>query len=151
MIPTTIHHAWFSNEPRPADVLECVASWRARCPTFEIKEWSLHNFPCEQFPFAREALEERKYAFVTDVFRLWVLAEFGGVYLDSDVYINSDLTPKITGYELVLGLELRHRLGPHLIAARKSHPFILHLLNIYRKRRFRKSDGTLNMTRCLGL
>ena len=56
-------------------------------PDYEIKEWNESNFDVSLFPFAEGALENKKYAFVSDVCRLYALKHFGGIYMDTDVEV----------------------------------------------------------------
>lgn len=56
-------------------------------PDYEIKEWNEDNFPIDEFSFAREAYDARKWAFVADVCRFYALIREGGIYLDTDVEV----------------------------------------------------------------
>ena len=85
MIPKKIHYCWFGRGEKPALVKKCMASWKKYLPEYELKEWNEDNFDLDLFPFTREAYESRKYAFVTDVVRLYALYNEGGVYMDTDV------------------------------------------------------------------
>lgn len=89
MIPKTIHSVWLSGEDKPAIYRECIQSWVDIMPDYEIKEWTLENLPREavNIPWVKSACEARKWAYATDYIRLWVLKEYGGVYLDSDVMV----------------------------------------------------------------
>lgn len=46
---------------------ECIKSWKKFYPDYEIKEWNESNFDLDMYPYAREAYDAKKYAFVTDV------------------------------------------------------------------------------------
>ena len=70
MIPKTIHYCWFGGNPLPALAIKCIESWKKYLPDYEIIEWNESNFDLDKFPFAKEALEHKKYAFITDVCRL---------------------------------------------------------------------------------
>lgn len=104
MIPKTIHYCWFGKAPLPKLTKQCIRSWKKHCPDFEIKEWNESNSPLHLFPFAQKALEEKKWAFVADVIRLYALATEGGIYIDTDVELIKPLTPFLhhrafAGYE----------------------------------------------------
>ena len=71
MIPKIIHYCWFGKAPLPKLTKQCIRSWKKHCPDFEIKEWNETNSPLHLFPFAQQALEEKKWAFVADVIRLY--------------------------------------------------------------------------------
>ncbi len=93
MIPKIIHYCWFGKAPLPKLTKQCIRSWKKHCPDFEIKEWNETNSPLHLFPFAQQALEEKKWAFVADVIRLYALYTEGGIYLDTDVELLKPLTP----------------------------------------------------------
>lgn len=84
-IPKIIHYCWFGGNPLPQSVKKCISSWKKFCPDYEIREWNEQNFDVSDNLYARQALERRGYAFVSDYARLRVLYEYGGVYLDTDV------------------------------------------------------------------
>lgn len=85
MIPKVIHYCWFGDNPKGKKEKKCINSWKKYCPDYEIKEWNESNINLDMMPFVREAYEARKYAFVSDVVRLWAIYTYGGVYLDTDV------------------------------------------------------------------
>ncbi|RYG45800.1 MAG: glycosyl transferase, partial [Chitinophagaceae bacterium] len=87
MIPKIIHYVWFGGNPLPPLAVKCIDSWKKFLPEYEVREWNETNFPIAEFRFAKEALKSRKFAFVSDVVRLWALKEFGGVYMDTDVEV----------------------------------------------------------------
>lgn len=93
MIPKIIHYCWFGKAPLPKLTKQCIRSWKKHCPDFEIKEWNETNSQLHLFPFAQQALEEKKWAFVADVIRLYALYTEGGIYLDTDVELLKPLTP----------------------------------------------------------
>lgn len=87
MIPRIIHYCWFGRGPLPEDAQKCIASWRKYMPDYEIKEWNEDNFDIDALSYTREAYDARKYAFVSDYVRFWVLYNYGGVYFDTDVEV----------------------------------------------------------------
>lgn len=104
MIPKIIHYCWFGKSPLPKLAKECIKSWKKYCPDFTIKEWNEDNSPIHLFPFAEQALQAKKWAFVSDVIRLYALYTEGGIYMDMDVELIKPLYPFLnhqafTGYE----------------------------------------------------
>lgn len=123
MIPKTIHYCWFGRNKQPEIVHRCIASWKSTCPEFNIKEWNETNFPIHQFPFAKKMYEEKKWAFVADYARLFILEQEGGVYLDTDMLLVRDLSPILVA-ECVLGEEAPGIISAGMIASTPRHPFI---------------------------
>lgn len=87
MIPKVIHYCWFGGNPLPKDALKCIASWKKYFPDYEIKEWNESNFDVNSCPYTKGAYEQKKYAFVSDYARFWVLYNEGGLYFDTDVEV----------------------------------------------------------------
>lgn len=86
-IPKIIHYCWFGRNPLPPLAEKCIASWRKYLPDYEIKEWNEDNFDVCMTPYTSEAYYMRKYAFVSDFARFWVLYNYGGIYFDVDVEV----------------------------------------------------------------
>lgn len=87
MIPNVIHYCWFGRNPLPKSAQKCKASWRKFLPDYEIKEWNEDNFDVNIIPYTQQAYEAKKYAFVSDYARFWILYKYGGVYFDTDVEV----------------------------------------------------------------
>ena len=87
MIPKIIHYCWFGRNPLPPLAEECIASWKKYLPDYEIREWNEDNFDVNIIPYTAEAYRQRKYAFVSDYARFWILHKYGGLYFDTDVEV----------------------------------------------------------------
>ncbi len=87
MIPKVIHYCWFGGNPLPKSAQKCIASWRKYLPDYEIKEWNETNFDVNIIPYTAEAYKAKKYAFVSDYARFWILYKYGGLYFDTDVEV----------------------------------------------------------------
>ncbi len=87
MIPKIIHYCWFGRGPLPELAQKCIASWKKYLPDYEIKEWNEDNFDVNIIPYTAEAYAAKKYAFVSDYARFWVLYKYGGIYFDTDVEV----------------------------------------------------------------
>ena len=85
MIPKTIHYCWFGRGEKPALAQKCIASWKKFCPDYEIIEWNEDNFDVAMNGYTRMCYEQRKYAFLSDYVRLFVVERQGGIYFDTDV------------------------------------------------------------------
>lgn len=85
MIPKVIHYCWFGRGPMPEIAKECIDSWKKFLPDYEIRLWTEDNFDVNICTYTAEAYKAKKYAFVSDYARLWILYKYGGVYFDTDV------------------------------------------------------------------
>lgn len=145
MIPKVIHYCWFGRGPKPRLAKKCIKSWSRFCSDYIIKEWNEDNFDLDMCPYAREAYEKRKFAFVTDVVRLYALLKEGGIYMDTDVEVIKPLD-SLLQYEAVSGFESDGYVPTGLMASRDGHPFIMELLDHYSGKHFIREDGSLDYT-----
>lgn len=86
-IPKKIHYCWFGGSPLPEEAKKCIKSWKKHCPDYEIIEWNESNFDVNCNLYCKQAYECKKWAFVTDYARLWILFHHGGIYFDTDVKV----------------------------------------------------------------
>lgn len=145
MIPKKIHYCWFGRGPKPEQAIKCIESWEKYCPDYEIKEWNEDNFDLDKFPYAKEAYISRKFAFVTDVVRLYALYHEGGIYMDTDVEVLKPLD-SLLDYKAVSGFETTNLVPTGLMASEKGLPIIGELLSDYDNRKFINSDKSYNTT-----
>jgi mannosyltransferase OCH1-like enzyme len=142
-IPKIIHYCWFSGEPLNNQVKRNIRSWKKYCPNYEIKQWNATNFDMEINDFVKEAYEAKKWAFVTDFARLYILYHYGGIYMDSDVEVtkNLDRFLKTPGF---MGHETKTSISAGVIGARKGNPCIKTFLDYYRGKHFKNQNGSFN-------
>lgn len=145
MIPRKIHYCWFGCKPLPEDTVKYIQSWRDHCPGYEIKEWNEDNFPLDRFPYAREAYDAGKYAFVSDVARLYALATEGGVYFDTDVEVLKSFD-RFLEHTAFTGFEDDGHVTTGVIGSVAGGKYVTDCLNAYASRRFVKPDGTFDTT-----
>ena len=148
MLPKIIHYCWFGRGEKPVLAQKCIESWRKFCPDFEIREWNEDNCDYLAMPFMMEAYAAKKYAFVSDVMRLIVLEQYGGVYFDTDVELVRDLAPLMDD-EGFIGFENDQYVNSGQgIAAMPHHPVVQAMIEEYRKLHFTSTDGTINAVGC---
>ena len=145
MIPKKIHYCWFGGNPLPDDALRCIESWKKFCPDYEIKEWNESNFDLDCCPYVREAYDSRKFAFVSDVARLYALYTEGGIYMDTDVEVLKSLDDFLK-YDGVSGFESSTQIATGLMASRDLHPLVKEWLDEYKGIHFEREDGSLDLT-----
>ena len=145
MIPKIVHYCWFGKGPKNELAIKCIASWKKYLPDYEIKEWNEDNFDVNMFPYAKEALENRKFAFVTDVVRLYALYTEGGVYMDTDVEVLKTYDPFLH-HHMFSGFETDGNVPTGMIAAEKGSVWAKELLDGYQSRHFVLEDGSFDMT-----
>ena len=50
----------------PAEVENCLHSWKKAMPDYQIIQWNTQNFDVTQCAYTRQAFAAGKYAFVAD-------------------------------------------------------------------------------------
>lgn len=92
-----------------------------------------------------EAYEAKKWAFVSDVARLYALVNYGGIYMDTDVEVLRSLD-SLLEYEAVSGFESETAISTGLMAVCKGQTLFTELLDEYNDIHFRRPDGSLDQT-----
>ena len=87
MIPKIIHYCWFGKGLMPQSQKKCIEGWKKLMPDYTIMRWDESTFDYKQYKASKYAYEVKKYALVSDVCRYNALAEYGGIYLDTDVEV----------------------------------------------------------------
>ncbi len=148
-IPKCIHYCWFGEKPLPKLAKRCIASWKKYCPDYEIIEWNEKNFDVNAVLYTQQAYYAKKYAFVSDYARFWILEKYGGIYMDTDVELISSMDDILQRGAYIgceqdadEGITLNPGLG---IAAEPHNKMIKELLAGYQERKFIHSDGNLNL------
>lgn len=145
MIPKKIHYCWFGRGKMPELAQKCIASWKKHLPEYEIKEWNEDNFDLDMYPYVREAYDNRKFAFVTDVVRLYALYHEGGVYMDTDVEVLKPLDAFLH-HPAFSGFEDDTHIPTGIMASEKHGAWAKWQLEYYTDKHFLKEDGTMDMT-----
>ncbi|MGT2941084.1 glycosyltransferase family 32 protein [Streptococcus cristatus] len=149
MIPKIIHYCWFGGNPIPEEYQRYIESWRKFYPEFEIKRWDETNFDVSISSYCLEAYREKQWAFVSDFARLYIIYNYGGIYLDTDVEVIKDLTPLIENGIGFIGfqnsLEVNSGLG---FAAAPENQCVKSMLDVYENRKFVLEDGSYNKVPC---
>lgn len=137
MINKIIHYCWFGKTEKPAIVQECIETWHKICPDYEIIEWNEDNFDINICDYVKEAYQSKKWAFVSDYVRFYILDKMGGIYLDTDVElikpINKFLESNFVGFEsansvatgLIMGCNPNNNLCKLMLDEYNSDKFIV--------------------------
>lgn len=135
MIPKIIHYCWFGHAKLSDLELKCMASWKKHCPDYQIKLWNEDNFDVNYCEFTKEAYRLGKYAFVSDVARLYALQQEGGIYLDTDMLLVKSFSDLIN-QEFFLGDHIQGKIGLGIIGSVKNHDILNKVLVNYRNEQF---------------
>lgn len=145
MIPKVIHYCWFGRGEKPKLAKKCIASWKKYCPDYEIIEWNEDNFDINCCPYVKEAYESRRFAFVTDYVRLYVMFTQGGIYMDTDVEVTRNLDEFLV-HKGFSGFESETQIPTGIMAGEKGFPLFEKLLSYYDGRHFLDRNGNQDTT-----
>lgn len=134
MIPKKIHYCWFGHGPKPPELERFISTWKKHLPEYKIIEWNEGNFDVNAYRYSREAYSMGCFAHVSDVCRIHVLNEMGGIYLDTDIEVLGSFD-KFLKFESFVGTEYQ-RVGSGVIGAVSGAPWLGEYLAYYKKRHF---------------
>lgn len=144
-IPKIIHYCWFGKNPMPKLAEDCINSWKKYCPDYKIIRWDESNFNLNANQYVLDAYNQKKWAFVTDYVRLFVLYKYGGIYMDTDVEVIKPLDVFLK-HEAFTGCENEKFCVTGVMGASSKHPWIKSLLDYYDDKRFILPDGSIDIT-----
>ena len=141
MIPKVIHYCWFGGNPLQESTKRYIESWKKFCPDYEIKEWNESNFDVHCNDFISEAYKAKRWAYVSDVARMYILVNNGGVYFDTDVEVLKPID-SLLEYEAFTAFESKFQIGMGILGCVKGQPMFAELLKHYENSHFKQPDGT---------
>lgn len=151
---------------------DCIRTWKLHLPEYEIKVWNMEMARGLNIDYVNEALDAKKWAFAGDVVRAYAVYKYGGIYMDTDIYVcqpfdkflNNRLVffheKNDTYYQTLLNNHVIDEVGNRLdhdssiegmqiqaafFMGEKGHPFLKKLIDYYRSIHFLNSDGAPNI------
>lgn len=135
MIEKKINYIWLGGNKKNNLINICINSWRLVLKDYEIIEWNENNLNLDDLSkknkFLCECRKRHLWAFMADYLRLYILYEYGGIYLDTDVQVlkSFDDLLNCTGF---IGYEAYGKyFGTGIIAAEKHNATIKKILDFY--------------------
>lgn len=107
-------------------------------------------FDVNSIPYTQQAYEAKKYAFVSDYARFWILYKYGGLYFDTDVEVIKPMDDIIErgpfmGIEVAASNGLTPQVAPGLgLGVNPGLGLYKDLLAKYATLGFKNPDGSLN-------
>ena len=140
MIPKRIIYCWFGKGEKPKEVLECIQSWKNNMPDWEYLEINEDNFKVFYNDYSKKAYLNKKWAFVSDIARLWALYKYGGIYMDTDVIVYKPLD-KFLKHDFFSGFEQPNYPITATMGSIKGSPLIKEMLDQYTNKKFELYDN----------
>lgn len=144
MIPKIIHYIWLGDNCIPPSITTCIESWKKVLTDYKIIKWDNSVIEMLDFPFVKEAIREGKWAFASDVIRLWVLYKYGGIYLDTDVMVYKTFDDFLDNHAFIgrecclqiMGNKTEYHLTSFCFGAEPENEYIRRCLLYYNNRHF---------------
>lgn len=147
-IPKVIHYCWFGRGKQNDLIKQCLKTWRNVLPEYKIQLWNEDNFPVNKYPFAEQALRDRKWAFVSDVARLHALYYYGGIYMDTDVEVLKPLD-NFLHHGFFSGYESERHIPTGIMGAKQYNKYVGLLLSWYNDYTYGKDYYEIANTRII--
>jgi mannosyltransferase OCH1-like enzyme len=146
-IPKKIHYCWFGGNPLPELAQKCMASWKDKCPDYELRLWNEENFNVNTVKFTAQVARAKKWGFIVDYIRAYAIYHHGGIYMDIDVELLKPFDDTMLQNSCFSGFELSNYINPGNIFAGEKGSFIAKkVMEFYEANNFIKMNGKLNLT-----
>jgi len=143
MIPKKINYIWLGGKPKSNFANICLETWREKLQGYEIIEWNENNLEldrlCKENRFLSECRKRKLWAFMADYLRLYVLYNFGGIYMDVDVQVLKSFDDLLEN-KMFIGYEYFSRdyddcvtEGTGIMACEPRNPIIKECLDYYKE------------------
>ena len=131
MIPKIIHYCWFGRGKKSPLFNKCFESWKKYIPDYDIIEWNETNIEINKLPnLIIQFYNLKKWAYVSDYVRLFVLKNHGGVYLDTDMLLLKNIDT-FTKYNFFIGAESDNLIACGIIGSIPNHNILQNSLKFY--------------------
>lgn len=134
-IPKVIHYCWFGRGKKSDLIKCCINSWKMHCKEYKFIEWNENNFDININKYVSQAYKHKKYAFVSDYVRCFVIHKYGGIYLDTDVELRKSIDIFLK-HDLFLGHENDRYISTAIFGAQAENYLIKKFLDYYEHRNF---------------
>ena len=122
-----IHYCWFGGKPLPKLAKKCIKSWKKFLPDYEIIEWNESNFDVNMTKFSKQAYDAKKWAFVSDVARIYALKEMGGIYFDTDMIVTKNID-ELLDDEIFAGWESEYNVAVGVLGVKRPNNKLINQL-----------------------
>lgn len=135
-----IHYCWFGDAKLSSLARKCIKSWKKYLPDYEIVEWNEENFDVNITKFSKSAYEAKRWAFVSDVARVYALKKMGGIYFDTDMMITKKPDKEMLNSSFFVGWESDINVAVGVMGAEKDSKVIDSLWKVYENAEFDPND-----------
>lgn len=133
MIPKIIHHVWLGNKPMPLQFANYIADWKRVYHDFEFVLWT--DSMVEQTNIIPEQFKELYYlnelscVFKSDLLRFFVVAKYGGIYLDTDFECLKKLPELFFSFDFLGGVQTNNEVAIGFFASCPQSVVLIDTIN----------------------
>ena len=147
IIPKVIHYIWLGTRPLDKVSLKCMKTWDKYLPDYEVRKWGDED--CKEIiaanKYAQQAYDAKKYAFVSDYLRVYILYHYGGVYMDTDVQVFKPID-RFLNHGAFTCFENKEHIPTALMSSAKGNLWMKALLDYYDDKSFIDENGNMDLT-----
>ena len=132
LIPRIFHTIWLGRKPLPDHLQAWGESWLHHHPGWEHRHWTDNNLP--SLRNAQQFADATSMAQKADILRYEVVAQFGGVYIDTDFECFANIEPLLEGVRAFTGLEQPARPAIGILGSVPEHPLFEKVLEMIPQR-----------------
>ena len=149
MIPKILHYIWLGEKTALAK--KCIASYSKYLKDYKIIEWNETNIDITNYdPVLKENYEyyynKKRYAFCSDIARLYILKEFGGFYVDADLEFIKSIPESVREMPCLCRCNPTQEIGNGYIwGCEKEDPFVITCIRWFSEHlsKFKSSHGSV--------
>ena len=145
MIPKRIHYVWVGVNKKGNTIKQCMKTWGKHLEGYEVIEWNENNFDIDSHPFVKAAYKAKKWAYVSDYIRAYVIYKYGGIYLDTDILV-LDNFDRFLNNRAFVGFENPQYPFTAVFGAEPGHPLVKDMIEYYDRLDEYKFDFEKNNT-----
>ena len=145
MIPKKIHYVWVGGNEKNNTIKQCMKTWGKHLEGYEVIEWNENNFDIDSHPFVKTAYKAKKWAYVSDYIRAYVIYKYGGIYLDTDILV-LDNFDRFLNNRAFVGFENPQYPFTAVFGAEPGHPLVKDMIEYYDRLDEYKFDFEKNNT-----
>ena len=110
MIPKKFHYIWLGPY---SDTLNNYREWRTIMPSWDLYVWDNNNlnlYLTELIDtFTWETIRHKYFTYISDVLRLMILRDYGGVYMDHDMIVCRDFDDLVSDLDFFTTYQFAHQ------------------------------------------
>ena len=133
MINKTIHYVWLGKKQMPKSYILSRESATKFADDFEIKLWTEEQLPEFNLPpYFYKLMKEKRYALASDIYRIYILNKYGGIYFDTDQVLVVHIDDLLDN-EMIISRyhEVNDYYGFGLVGIVAGHEFLDKMIDFY--------------------